>query len=93
MSNYAMSNSPRLKEDQIKELHIISKKFGIPMTQIVRMALAEYILRHSETFYGTKRGNVRLEDKNAPKKRLEGKNDDKQSTCSPSNSKLSPTWL
>jgi len=38
--------SPRIKDDQIKLLYILSKKTETPLTVLVRQAIGEYLEKH-----------------------------------------------
>lgn len=69
--------SPRIKDEQIKKLYILSKKFKVPMTKLVRVAIEEYLLKHEglilEEIKGTG-GIAYVGVKNAPQSQLERKN-------------------
>jgi len=40
--------SPRIKDDQVKKLYILSKKLNLPMTKIVRLAIHDFFKKFKE---------------------------------------------
>lgn len=43
-----MANTPKIKDDQLKEIHKIAKELDCPLTLVVRIAIAEYIERYKQ---------------------------------------------
>lgn len=39
-------NSPQISDKQIQQIHILAKKFQVPMTVIVRVAMSEFLVKH-----------------------------------------------
>jgi len=43
-----MANTPRIRNDQLKEIRKIAKELDCPLTLVVRIALAEYFERYNQ---------------------------------------------
>jgi len=39
---------PKIKKDQLDALYILSKHFNLPMTKVLRGAIAQYLKRHAK---------------------------------------------
>ena len=52
--------SPRIQDNQIKRLYLLAKEYGIPMTEVVRAAIGEYLKKHEKVGQNRKigRGSV-----------------------------------
>ena len=61
--------SPRIQDEQLKRLYILSKKFSLPMAKIVRTAIAEFLLKHEMLLNEKVGGIAQPEAKNASKGR------------------------